>query len=110
MPFRLKILKSEKDRAKGFQYALNPPKDGEGLMFVMPYEGHHIFHMRNVSFDLDLIAVDSNGVVVDFLTMKSNDMKLYQPLFPFKYAIETRAGHCQRNGIQIGDQIKSKQR
>jgi len=59
------------------------------FVFAQPIRGK--FHMRNVVAPLDIAFIAADGQVVATMRMEP-DSKLYGPVEPFKYALETPAG------------------
>ena len=55
----LRVLKTESEKAEGYQHA-QKPDEGTGLLFVFDPPQPASFHMRNVSFPLSISFFDSN--------------------------------------------------
>jgi len=68
---RVKVLTSEQDKARGYQFKKEIPDFNQGLLFVFNKPGIHSFHMRNVYFDLDLLSFDAQGRFLGSQTMKA---------------------------------------
>lgn len=63
------------------------------------------FWMKNVSFDLDLVALDSVGRVFQIERLKAGNEETINVRFPCAMAIELPAGFCAANGIGRGSQL-----
>lgn len=68
---RVKVLTSDKDKARGYQFQKEVPGENQGLLFVFNQPSNHRFHMRNVYFDLDLLAFDAQGRFLSSQFMKA---------------------------------------
>ena len=75
------------------------------MLFIFQREGYHSFWMKNTLIPLDILFLDSDGVVVDVQTMYAEpgvedaDLKRYVPARPARYAIEMNAGLAGAYGI-----------
>lgn len=72
LPIKLRALSTPQEWAQGYQFHLIPPVPGEGLLFIFNEEAPRTFHMKNVDFDLDLLAFDSSGKLLSKIPMKGN--------------------------------------
>jgi len=90
-PVQLKVLKTDAERGAGYQHHLHSPSLSEGLLFLFSDELGRTFHMRNVSFDLDLIGFNTDGEMVCIIPMKANNQqKYFTP--PCKFVVEVAKG------------------
>lgn len=96
----LKPLITQEQQSKGFQFCCQPKFLNQGLLFIYDCEKDMAFHMNNVSFDIDIIFLNENKIVVDFFTMHSGSGKTYKPHCKCKYAIELPKGVLQKFKIQ----------
>lgn len=79
----------------------------EGMLFTFEKEGMHSFWMFNVTIPLDAIFFDSNGTVVDVISMEPCGLnitkcKSYVPKKPAKYVLEVNKGFSEKNSILTG--------
>ena len=104
-PLDLRVLNTPAEREKGFMFEPEP-HDGFGLLFVHSEARTLGFWMRNVPFDLDLVALDEDMRVVEILPLLADDETTVATTFPCRYAIELAGGWCERNGVCKGDQLE----
>lgn len=70
-PIRVKVLTSERDKSRGYQFQKEVPGESQGLLFVFDTPRVHMFHMRNVWFDLDMLCFDAQGRFLGSQNMKA---------------------------------------
>jgi len=108
IPLRLKILRTPEEQAEGFMFKPEP-ENGYGLLFVykhqMPLKPLS-FWMRNVGYDLDLIALDGALCVRKVYTLRANEEEPVKVFAGCQYALEMRSGWYRNHGILIGDKLK----
>ncbi|GBE19238.1 hypothetical protein BMS3Abin16_01853 [archaeon BMS3Abin16] len=87
-----------------FREGLSP---GSGMLFVFDSEGEYGFWMKNVSFPLDIVWLDSNLRVVDITRgvqpCSSDPCRVYLPSASVRYVLEVSAGFAADRGVGIGD-------
>lgn len=105
IPIRIKILRSPEEQAEGFMFKPEP-ENGYGLFFVYNAPRPLSFWMRNVGYDLDLIALDGALCVRKVYTLRANEEESVEIEGGGQYALEMRSGWCRANGILIGDKLK----
>ena len=105
VPVELRVLDTPSDREKGFMFEPEP-NDGFGLFFVHAAARPLGFWMRNVPYDLDLVALDDDMRIIEILPLKADDERTVSTSFPCRYAIELAGGWCERNGVGSGDILK----
>ena len=82
-----------------------------GMLFIFPSEGTLTFWMRDTLIPLDLVYLDSDGVVVGVHTMEPEPdtpvslLRRYPSAAPARYALEVNAGVVRELGIEAGDVI-----
>ena len=82
--------------------------DDEGLLFVFDKPGKYGFWMKDMNFQLDLIWINQNGLVVDI------ERKLTPDSYPetfinevdASYVLEINAGLAEKFGLYIGSKVK----
>jgi len=84
-------LKNEIERKHGYQFVKSPPTNTQGLLFVFDDVDSRVFHMNNVSFDLDLLGFDEEQNLIFVIPMKSKSEKTYKTP-PCKFCIEVIGG------------------
>jgi len=105
IPLRLKILRTPEEQAEGFMFKPEP-ENGCGLLFVYNAPRPLSFWMRNVPYDLDLIALDRALCVRKVYTLRANEERAVEIDGGGQYALEMRSGWCHAHGILIGDKLK----
>lgn len=82
------------------------PENGFGLLFVYKTIKPLSFWMRNVPYDLDLIALDRALCVKKVYSLRANEEEAVKVFAGCQYALEMRSGWCRANGILIGDKLE----
>lgn len=109
--FRLEVARTPQDRARGLMGRESLARDA-AMIFVYADEAHRSFWMKNTLIPLDILFLDSSGVVVDVQTMTpqigvpDSDLTVYPSAAPAKYAIEMNAGLAQELGVEPGAQVR----
>ena len=95
------VLTTPEEQSEGF---MNKPEphDGFGLFFLYPEERQLSFWMKNVPYDLDLVALDKDLRVMEIIHLKANDETSIGITNPCQYVIELRGGWCEDYGINFG--------
>jgi uncharacterized membrane protein (UPF0127 family) len=76
----------------------------EGMLFVHEREENHSYVMRNMSFPLDIIFLDSEGTVVH-IVHASVDGENAPYEARAKYVLEVNRGWTNQTGLSEGDRI-----
>ena len=85
-----------------------PLKDNEGMLFVFDTPGRYGFWMKDMLFNLDLIWINQDGIIVDIERNASKDSypKTYMNASPANYVLEVNAGVAEQQGLFIGSKVK----
>ena len=108
--FRLEVARTSQERAKGLMGREHLERDS-AMLFVFAEEAQRSFWMKNTLIPLDILFLDSNGVVVDVQTMTpqpdapDSELTVYPSAAPARYAIEMNAGLAKELGIEPGAQV-----
>ena len=105
IPIRIKVLRTPEEQAEGFMFKPEP-ENGSGLFFVYNAPRRLSFWMKNVPYDLDLIALDRALCVKKVYTLRANEEEAVEIEGGGQYALEMRSGWCRANGILVGDKLK----
>jgi uncharacterized membrane protein (UPF0127 family) len=83
-------------------------KDNEGMLFVFDTPGRYGFWMKDMLFNLDLIWINQEGIVVEVERNASKDSypKTYMNASPASYVLEVNAGVAEEQGLFIGSKVK----
>lgn len=109
--FTLELARTPQERAVGLSGRTHLPED-HGMLFIFDSDARHGFWMKDTLIPLDIIWLDSDGVVVDVQTMQPEPgvpdplLTVYRPSAPARYVLEVNAGLAQRHGIQPGAQAR----
>ncbi|MDD3679811.1 MAG: DUF192 domain-containing protein [Candidatus Shapirobacteria bacterium] len=114
--FDIEIAVTAQERAKGLS-GRSQLCDQCGMLFVFPQEDYHSFWMKDTLIPLDIVWLDKNWRVVDYLVWaqpqgvrKLTDLPTYQPKKPAQFVIEFPGGTVKRiRNFNIGSQITTKQ-
>ena len=81
------------------------------MLFVYDAEAQLSFWMKGTLIPLDILFLDSHGVVVDVQTMTpqlgapNSDLLTYTSARPARYALEMNAGLAEALGVVPGDAV-----
>ena len=108
--FQLEVARTPSERGRGL---MDRPVLPEDAAMVFAYSGEEFlgFWMKNTLIPLDILFLDSGGVVVDVQTMhtqigiRDGALTIYRSARPARYAIEMNAGLAQALGILPGAQV-----
>jgi len=80
--------------------------DGEGMLFVHPEEGEYAYHMREMSFPLDIVFVAGDGSVTRIHhapVPEGEASERYRGTG--KYVLEVPRGWTNESGVSVGDTV-----
>ena len=101
-PVKVKVAANEETKQAGFMNSDEPSGDN-GMLFVYDIDSILRFWMKNVKFPLDIIFFNSDMEEVDRLNMTEykgepdNQLKIYMPKKPARFAVELPSGWCDKN-------------
>ena len=107
--FVLEIAITPAERALGLMHR-DSLAESAGMLFVFSAERTLNFWMKNTLIPLDILYMDSDGLVVDIQTMHpqpgvpDSELKHYPSAAPAQYALEINAGLAESRGFEVGDQ------
>lgn len=86
----------------------NKMQDNEGMLFVFPVPGRYGFWMKDMSFPLDVMWINENGVVVSIERNLGPESypKAYINHADASYVLEINAGLAERFGVYMGSKIR----
>ncbi len=105
--FQLEIAITPEERARGLMGREHIPDD-YAMLFVFPTESPRSFWMKGTLIPLDILFLDSDGVVVDVQTMTpqpgaaDSELIVYRSAAPARYALEMNAGLAEALGVEPG--------
>jgi hypothetical protein len=79
----------------------------QGMLFVFPDSQMRSVWMKDMDFNIDVIWLDENKIVVDFTKDLPLDSypETYSSQVPIKYFIEVRSGWIEKNNINLGQNV-----
>ncbi len=105
--FQLEVVSTPAERARGLMGQQRIPDD-YAMLFVFDSEATRTFWMKGTLIPLDILFLDSNGVVVDVQTMTpqpgapDGELVVYRSAAPARYAMEMNAGLAEALGVAPG--------
>ncbi|TVQ52224.1 MAG: DUF192 domain-containing protein [Phycisphaerales bacterium] len=117
--FEMELALDDAARAQGMAGRTEFPDQG-GMLFVFPDSQTRWFWMKDCLIDMDLIFLDSRGVVVAMHEMEAEPLrqddetqeeyedrlKRYRSGRPAQFAIELEAGSIRRLGVRVNDRVE----
>ncbi len=107
--WQAEVAKNKFTIAKGLMFRQNLAEN-QAMLFIMPYEGRHVFWMRNTLIPLDIIWLNKDKKVVDIVKdaqpCQSEKCASYRNQSPAKYVLEINAGLSEKINLDIGSELK----
>lgn len=110
--FDIEIANDNSSRAYGLMNRTSLDAD-KWMLFVFDKDDVHSFWMKNTLISLDMIWINSGGVIVDIQTATpclSDPCPNYIPSSPSRYVLELNAGISKIIGLQKGSLVSSIQK
>ena len=111
--FETEVAKSPATRAKGLggRTDLCPQC---GMLFIFEADDNHAFWMKDTLIPLDIIWLDKNWQVVDFVAFAQpqagrpdEELPVYHPKTPARYVLELPGGTVEKiRGFKIGSRVE----
>jgi len=104
--FQVRVAETPQERQQGLQ-GKEELSETEGMLFVFPRDGKHVFWMKRVQFPLDIVWLDDHKRVVDVAQEVTPCTTAVCPRFTprveARYVLEIAAGQVAATNIAIGD-------
>ena len=87
-----------------FRKGLGPE---EGMLFVFEKSGVYPFWMKDMSFPIDILWLDEEGVI-NFIVREATPASyphVFAPNASGRFVLEVPAGRVEKENVQIGDKI-----
>ena len=104
------LAQSPEEKAQGLS-GKKSLKSNEGMLFVFDNKTYPAFWMKDMHFAIDIIWI-SDGQIVSINENVAPEpgkpltkLSLYRPPVGIDYVLETKAGFCKENAIQVGNSI-----
>ncbi len=105
---KVEIADEPEEMTRGLMLRESLP-DRSGMLFVFEKDGMHSFWMMNMRISLDIIWIDSNGLVVHIERNVPPCQGLcpsYQPKSPARFVLEVNSGFSDKAGLREGSSVK----
>jgi len=100
----VEVARSDEEQAMGLSNRESLAK-GEGMLFVYGTAGYPGIWMKEMRFNIDIVWLDTNGVVIGTETDISPSTypnNIYYPPKPALYVLEMPAGFVYEHNIEAG--------
>lgn len=103
---KLEIADTAEEREQGLQNRTTLC-DTCGMLFVFEEESQLSFWMKNTSIPLDMVFIDSDGVIVTIHedTKPFRIRPVYTSDTAAQYVLEVPSGYSQNHGLVVGTQL-----
>jgi len=82
-------------------------KEGQGMLFLFLKEEPLTFWMKNTPLSLDIIFINHARQIVSIVEEATPYSEKPLPSGkPAQFVLEVLAGFCQRQGVEVGDQME----
>lgn len=105
-PFSLELASTASERRTGLM-CRTEIGSREGMLFIFEEEEYRSFWMKNTLVPLDIIFLDSNGIIINIHkhTQILNENIYYRSESPSKFVIELNGGTTDEIKLKKGDSI-----
>lgn len=103
---KTEVVSRDNDLARGLS-GRKTIKENESMLFVFQKPMKWGIWMKDMNFPIDVIWLDQNGKVVDFvLSMDPKSYpKTFYPTHDSSFVLETATGFIEKAKIKIGDSV-----
>lgn len=100
---RLELATTSAAQERGLGGRTSVPSD-YGMFFVFPKDGFYGFWMKDTLVPLDIFWLDANGQVVSVApdVATSSYPRVFYPVAPARYVLETAAGFAHAHAVATG--------
>ncbi|HEX7666552.1 MAG TPA: DUF192 domain-containing protein [Polyangiaceae bacterium] len=104
-PLEVELALTDAESERGLMYRMSMPEE-HGMLFDLHQTKEQTFWMHNTCIPLDMLFVDTNGVIVGILDNVPvlNDEPRSIGCWS-RYVLETNAGWSRRHGVKPGDKV-----
>jgi hypothetical protein len=98
----VEVAATPESRTRGLMWRKALPA-GQGMLFIFPGEEVQGFWMRNTLIPLDMLFIDSTGLIVGIIERAEPHSLANRSVgVPSRYVLEVPGGWCQSMGIKRG--------
>lgn len=103
--FALELAISAKEQQRGLMFRRSM-KETWGMLFIYPSDGNRSFWMKNTLMPLDMVFINSKGVVTNVISnVPPLTLSPRQSTAPARYVLELGAGVANKSGITAGTRV-----
>ena len=104
--FSVEVADTDASRARGLS-GHDPLGSSEGMFFIFEKLDKHEFWMKNMTFPIDIIWIDTDFKITHIEKSVSPDTypKTFYPNTPSLYVLEISAGQSEQLGLKISDTL-----
>ncbi|MBF0504043.1 MAG: DUF192 domain-containing protein [Candidatus Omnitrophica bacterium] len=105
----VEVVSKDEDMQRGLMYREGLKKD-TGMFFIFSYDDKHRFWMKNMSFDLDIVWISSEGRIVfiaqNIPACRKDPCAVYAPNEAGRYVLEIDHGYTATHEWKVGDYLR----
>lgn len=104
--FEVRIADNDRTRTKGLSGTSQIPAD-EAMVFIFDHDDRWSIWMKDMNYAIDIVWLDKDKKVVDFVTDVSPDSypnKTFMPKEEARYVVEFQSGVVEKVGIEVGQE------
>src|SRR5690625_7114703 len=79
------------------------------MLFVFEYPHQPCFWMKNTYLPLSIAFITAQGSISSMHDMQPKSTDTHCPSEPILYALEMNQGWFEKNGLRVGDKIRSEE-
>lgn len=102
------VARTDREKALGLMFVPSLPDD-RGMVFLNSTESRNPFWMKNCLIHLDLLWLDTNGMIVDISRnlppCHEDPCPNYFPNVPYTNVLEVRGNLAADHGLAVGDRL-----
>src|SRR3989344_9087768 len=105
--FFVEVARTKMELERGLSLHI-PLLDNQGMLFVFPKEDIHRFWMKDMSFSIDIVWIDSKLKIVGIEKNISPDTypKTFSPETKSRYVLEIPAGQADFLSLKVGQSVE----
>jgi len=101
----VEVPRTYEEFSRGLMFRESLPED-RGMLFVFGEDTQTGFWMKDTSIALSIAFIAEDGTILDIQEMEPLSTEAYQPLGPYRYALEVNQGWFRRHGFGPGDRVE----
>ncbi|WP_394848258.1 DUF192 domain-containing protein [Pendulispora brunnea] len=106
VPLKAELAHTEAETERGLMFRTQMPEE-QGMLFDLGPRREHSFWMRNTCIPLDMLFIDTDGLIVGILenvpTLNDTERTVG---CASSWVLEMNAGWCRRHGVRAGQTMK----